>query len=232
MNQPHHNSGRLKNGLMIVKERFTNTIKNLSTWQRRFWLLALLNGAIIVTLLVFLLVTPPESDRLPDPTYQEELGAKFTVETTKSDLNDLINTYINEVLKTNQANFDVVVDEDIALNGELFAFGVPIPLRVTMDPVVMDNGDLVLKMNTLSLGRLDLPRGRILHYINRQVETPDWLYFDSENEQIYLAVTSIEVDSNLRFRVEALDLSSDSIIFTFTVPNSGAERDSDTTSSE
>jgi uncharacterized protein YpmS len=179
---------------------------------------------------VFLLATPPVSDSLPNPTYQEEVGAKFTVETTKRDLNDLINTYINQVLKTNQANFDVIVDEDIALNGELFAFGVPIPLRVTMDPVVMDNGDLVLKMNDLSLGLLDLPRGRILHYINRQVETPDWLYFDSENEQIYLAVTSIEVDSNLRFRVDALDLSTDSIIFTFTVPKNGV--DQDTTSAD
>ncbi|WP_246806734.1 YpmS family protein [Halolactibacillus miurensis] len=200
----------------------------MTTWHRRFILLALINGVLIVTLFVFLLLTPPVSDALPDPTYQEELGAKFTVETTKSDLNDLINTYINQVLKTNQANFDVIVDNDIQLNGELYAFGVPIPLRVTMDPVVMDNGDIVLKMNTLSLGLLDLPRGRILHYINRQVETPDWLYFDSENEQIYLAVTSIEIDSNLRFRVDALDLSTDSIIFTFTVPKSGV----DTTTNE
>ncbi|GEM03275.1 hypothetical protein HMI01_02630 [Halolactibacillus miurensis] len=213
---------------MIVKESFINSIKKMTTWHRRFILLALINGVLIVTLFVFLLLTPPVSDALPDPTYQEELGAKFTVETTKSDLNDLINTYINQVLKTNQANFDVIVDNDIQLNGELYAFGVPIPLRVTMDPVVMDNGDIVLKMNTLSLGLLDLPRGRILHYINRQVETPDWLYFDSENEQIYLAVTSIEIDSNLRFRVDALDLSTDSIIFTFTVPKSGV----DTTTNE
>ncbi|SFS47666.1 Uncharacterized protein YpmS [Halolactibacillus miurensis] len=211
-----------------MKESFINSIKKMTTWHRRFILLALINGVLIVTLFVFLLLTPPVSDALPDPTYQEELGAKFTVETTKSDLNDLINTYINQVLKTNQANFDVIVDNDIQLNGELYAFGVPIPLRVTMDPVVMDNGDIVLKMNTLSLGLLDLPRGRILHYINRQVETPDWLYFDSENEQIYLAVTSIEIDSNLRFRVDALDLSTDSIIFTFTVPKSGV----DTTTNE
>jgi uncharacterized protein YpmS len=215
---------------MIVKERLTNSIKKMTTWQRRFILLAVINGLLLVTFFVFLLATPPVSDSLPNPTYQEEVGAKFTVETTKRDLNDLINTYINQVLKTNQANFDVIVDEDIALNGELFAFGVPIPLRVTMDPVVMDNGDLVLKMNDLSLGLLDLPRGRILHYINRQVETPDWLYFDSENEQIYLAVTSIEVDSNLRFRVDALDLSTDSIIFTFTVPKNGV--DQDTTSAD
>lgn len=215
---------------MIVKERLTNSIKQMMTWQRRFILLAVINGGLLVTFFVFLLATPPVSDSLPNPTYQEEVGAKFTVETTKHDLNDLINTYINQVLKTNQANFDVIVDEDIALNGELFAFGVPIPLRVTMDPVVMDNGDLVLKMNDLSLGLLDLPRGRILHYINRQVETPDWLYFDSENEQIYLAVTSIEVDSNLRFRVDALDLSTDSIIFTFTVPKNGV--DQDTTSAD
>lgn len=208
-----------------MKERITNAIKKMTIWQRRFMLLAVINVVLIVTFVVFLLATPPVSDALPNPTYQEEEGAKFTVETTKHDLNDLINTYINQVLKTNQANFDVIVDEDIALNGELFAFGVSIPLRVTMDPVVMDNGDLVLKMNDLSLGLLDLPRGRILHYINRQVETPDWLYFDSENEQIYLAVTSIEIDSNLRFRVDALDLSSDSIIFTFTVPKSGVEQD-------
>ncbi|SFP05611.1 Uncharacterized protein YpmS [Halolactibacillus alkaliphilus] len=202
-----------------MKKSFIKTLKDMTKWQRRFILLIMFNIILIVSFFTFLLMTPPTSDQLPESSYIEERGARFKVETTKQDLNELINTYIDDVLKTDQANFDVIVDDNVKLIGELFAFGVPIPLNVTMDPVVMENGDLVLKMNELSLGLLNLPRGRILHYINRQVETPDWLYFDSENEQIYIAVTSIEVESNIRFKVESLDLSTDVIVFTFNVPS-------------
>lgn len=221
----HLKRRNFRNGMIYMKNKRMSTFKDMPIWQRRFIILAVINLSVIVTLISLLLINPPVSDKLPKPTYPESTGAAFTVEATKSDLNHLINTYINDVLKTNQGNFEVGVNEDIQLTGNLFAFGVPIPLNVRMDPVVMENGDLVLEMNEISLGLLKLPRDRILHYINRQVQTPDWLYFDSENEQIYLAVTSIEVDSNLRFQVNALDLSTDSIIFTFTIPESRKDID-------
>src|SRR5699024_11506604 len=117
---------------------------------------------------------------------------------TKEDLNELINDYLDHLLLADGADFTVHIDQDLHLYGSFIAFGVAIPLNIRMDPVVQPNGDLVLSVSEMSLGLLNLPKDRILNYINRQIDTPDWLYFDSENEQLYVAVTQIDIQSNFR----------------------------------
>ncbi|PXW92107.1 uncharacterized protein YpmS [Streptohalobacillus salinus] len=198
--------------------RIKTIIKQMTKWQWAFIGLLTLNFIILAGMMTLLVLSPPQSDLLPEPNYIEEPGASFTVNATKHDLNTLINDYLDQVLRSDQADFSVLIDEDFALSGTFTAFGIPVPLNVRMDPVVQANGDLVLEVNEMSLGLLNLPRDRILHYINRQVSTPDWLYFDSTNEQLYLAVTQIEIQSNFRFSVESLDLSDDDISFTFKIP--------------
>lgn len=168
------------------------------------------------------MATPPRSDTLPFPQSIDEPGAQFRVESTKADLNELINDYLDQVLLADNADFSIWIDEDVHLTGAFRAFGVPIPLNVRMEPVVQANGDLVLTMTEMSLGLLDLPSNRILHYINQQVETPEWLYFDSENEQLYVAITQIDIQSNFRFSLQELDLTDDRIAFLIKIPRAGA----------
>src|SRR5690625_5708658 len=86
------------------------------------------------------------------------------------------------ILGTLNAEFSVIMGMFL-LYGSWTVFGASIPITIEMDPVVQANGDLVLSISEMSLGLLNLPRDRILHYLNRQIATPDWLYFDSENEQ-------------------------------------------------
>lgn len=191
-------------------------------WKLNFYLLL---GVVLLTLsifAIFIFSTPPISDPLPNPIFIDEPGAEFKVEATKDDLNELINDYLDQVLLADSADFSVYIDQNILLYGSWTVFGASIPITIEMDPVVQANGDLVLSISEMSLGLLNLPRDRILHYLNRQIATPDWLYFDSENEQIYVAVTQIDIQSNFRFSVQELDLSDDSIAFLIKIPRAGA----------
>ncbi|WP_067842301.1 YpmS family protein [Amphibacillus sediminis] len=199
-----------------------NKNKKNRDWQLYFLILFSLN-IIVISIFIFLIFSSsPISDTLPAPQYiDDEPGAEFRVEATKKDLNELINDYLDQVLQADNAEFSVRIDEDVHLFGSFRAFGVPIPLNVRMDPEVQPNGDLILKQTEMSLGLLNLPRDRILHYINQQIKTPDWLYFDSENEQLYLAVTQIDIQSNFRFSVQELDLTDNVISFLIKVPRAG-----------
>ncbi|WP_440897866.1 YpmS family protein [Amphibacillus sp. Q70] len=191
-------------------------------WQLYFLILFGANLVIVTVFAIFIFSTPPKSDPLPTPNYIDEPGAEFKVESTKEDLNELINDYVDLVLSADESNFTVYIDEDIQLSGSFMAFGAAIPLNIRMDPVVQPNGDLVLMMTEMSLGLLNLPKDRILHYINRQIDTPDWLYFDSQNEQLYVAVTQIDIQSNFRFSVQELDLTDENISFLIKIPRAGA----------
>ena len=203
--------------------RIKTIVRQITKWQWAFIALLAVNIVFIISMITLFVTPPAQPDVLPTPTYREEPGASFNVTATKDDLNALINDYLDQVLQSDQADFNVRINEDFALSGNFTAFGIPVPLNVRMDPVVQANGDLVLKVNEMSLGLLNLPRDRILHYINRQVSTPDWLYFDTKNEQLYLAVTQIKIQSNFRFSVESLDLSDDDISFTFKIPEGDHE---------
>lgn len=191
-------------------------------WQLYFLILFGANLVIVAIFAIFIFSTPPKSDPLPTPIYIDEPGAEFKVESTKEDLNELINDYVDLVFLADESNFTVHIDQDLQLSGSFMAFGAAIPLNIQMDPVVQPNGDLVLSMTEMSLGLLNLPKDRILHYINRQIDTPDWLYFDSQNEQLYVAVTQIDIQSNFRFSVQELDLADENISFSIKIPRAGA----------
>ncbi|WP_017471097.1 YpmS family protein [Amphibacillus jilinensis] len=195
---------------------------NKKMYKRYFLMLLSVNLVLLMLFIVLILVSPPRSDVLPTPQYIDEPGAEFRVESTKEDLNELINDYLDQVLLADNAEFSVHIDQDVHLFGSFQAFGASIPLNVRMEPNVQANGDLILSMTEMSLGLLDLPSDRILHYINQQISTPDWLYFDSENEQLYVAVTQIDVQSNFRFSVQELDLTDDNISFLIKIPRAGA----------
>lgn len=190
-------------------------------WRLYFVILFGVNLFIITLFSILIFSSPPQSDSLPTPQYIDEPGAEFRVESTKEDLNELINDYLDQVLLAENADFSVHIDQDIHLTGSFGAFGASIPLNVRMDPNVLDNGDLVLNVSEMSIGLLNLPRNRILHYVNQQVATPDWFLFDAQNEQIYVAVTQIDIQSNFRFSVQELDLTDDDISFSIKVPRAG-----------
>lgn len=191
-------------------------------WQMYFLVLFGANLVLIAVISIFIFSTPPQSEPLPNPVFIDEPGAEFKVEATKEDLNQLINDYLGQVLLADSADFTIHIDQDLHLSGSFSAFGIPIPINIRMDPDVQANGDLVLLITEMSLGLLNLPKDRILHYFNRQVDTPDWLYFDSKNEQIYVAVTQIDIQSNFRFSVQELDLTDENISFSIKIPRAGA----------
>lgn len=191
-------------------------------WQMYFLILFGANLVIITVIAIFIFSTPPQSDPLPNPISVDEPGAEFKVEATKEDLNQLINDYLGQVIQADSANFSVQIDQDIHLYGTFSAFGVPIPINIRMDPDVQPNGDLVLLITEMSLGLLNLPKDRILHYFNRQVDTPAWIFLDSANEQIYVAVTQINIQSNIRFSMQELDLTDENISFSIKIPRAGA----------
>ncbi|MCZ0702525.1 uncharacterized protein YpmS [Natronobacillus azotifigens] len=194
--------------------------KKKRNWRLLFLSLLGINIFILIVIFILIFSPTPNQREIPDPNFtQDDPGAEFTIQSTKQDLNDLINNYLDQILVADNARFNVHIDEDVHLIGALTAFNTEIPLSIRMDPVVQPNGDLILKQTEMSLGLLHLPRNRIIHYVGMQVDTPDWLYFDSENEQIYLAISQVEIQDNMRIRVQELDLDNDSIHFRLRIPS-------------
>src|SRR5699024_1622137 len=93
-------------------------------------------------------------------------GSEFFVRTTKSNLNELVNAYLNKLLRNTEHRYYVILDEDVQLFGELPVFSSTVPLFINFEPLVQKNGDIVLKQKSISVGLLELPNKKIMGYVD------------------------------------------------------------------
>ncbi|WP_332694504.1 YpmS family protein [Halalkalibacter lacteus] len=194
-------------------------IRKKLTWKALFLSIAGMN-VLFLLLFLLLLLWPVSHSELSEKEFIEEIpGAEFTVHSSKQNLNDLVNGYVDKLLKDKNNKYTVAFDEDVHLVGSIEAFQTDIPISITLEPTVQENGDLVLEPTVMSLGLLNLPKKKILEYVRRNLETPEWIEIDPKNQLIYIAVTQMEVKSNFKVKVQQFDLKNDKISFRIKVPN-------------
>lgn len=187
-------------------------------WKHLFYALVILNGIIIISLVV-LIFWPVAKVYVPSSESKETgQSTEFTVQTTKENLNELVNAYLDKLLKNSKHQYSVSFDEDVHLEGELPAFSTTVPLSVHLDPEVEPNGDVVLKQKSISVGMLELPNKKIMEYLKKYLPMPSWVTVDPEEEEIYVAVTDMDIKSNFDLKLEHIDLEKNNLAFKISVP--------------
>ncbi|MBD8068767.1 YpmS family protein [Bacillus sp. PS06] len=195
-------------------------LKGKPTWKQLFLGLAGANGILFILFFV-LLLWPVSETEIPEKAFiEEEPGAEFTVTSSKQNLNELVNEYVDKFMKDQSDKYTVDFGgENVRLLGSIEAFQTDIPFSITLEPAVQENGDLVLYTSDMSLGLLQLPEKKILEYVKKELATPDWVNIDPSNQSIYIGVTQMDVKSNFKVKVQSFDLKNDQITFRIKVPN-------------
>lgn len=205
---------------MSEKRRRSENPSSNKKWKRLFYILAVTNIVIIIAL-VALIFWPVAKVHLPSADYEEGAqSTEFTVRTTKENLNELVNAYIDKLLKNSKHQYSISFDEDVHLEGELPVFSTTVPLSVHLDPEVQPNGDVVLKQKSISVGLLELPNKKIMEYIKKYLPMPSWVTVDPGEEEIYVAVTEMDIRSNFDVKLEQIDLEQNNLAFKIRIPYS------------
>jgi len=188
-------------------------------WRKRFFILAIINAVVFVGL-IFYLYSPVPSKKfdIREKQWETKTGTEFVIRTSKQNLNDLVNAYLDKLLSQTKQNFTVVLDEDVELYGELPVFSTTVPLLIRFDPNVQDNGDIALKQKSISVGQLKLPNKKIMQYVDRFLPTPEWIIIDPKEEEIYIKITEMDIQSNLDVKIEQFDLAKNNIAIRLRVP--------------
>lgn len=142
----------------------------------------------------------------------------FDLSTDKEDLNHLINLYLEEELGEDFEGYSVSVDENIDLAGTIDVLGFSVNFTLIMDPLVMENGDLQLKAESIQLGSFDLPLSLTMNVLSQQLELPEWIKVNSEEEYILVAFNEFELENGTYFEMDYIDLEEDDIRVTIFLP--------------
>src|SRR5690625_5249782 len=205
--------------MKVKKMNHSERTKKNKVWKKRFYLLLAINGIIIIGLAVYLYSPIPKKELdIASKQYESENSSQFVVRTTKQNLNNLVNAYLDKLLVNTDHVYSIHLDEDVQLFGELPLFSSTVPLLIHFEPIVQENGDLVLKQKSISVGQLQLPNKKIMQYIDKYLPTPEWVIIDPRNEEVYIEVTELDIKSNFKIGVEQFDVEANNISFKIEVP--------------
>ncbi|EMW0616979.1 YpmS family protein [Listeria innocua] len=190
--------------------------------KRNYWkwicltlisLLILLAGWLYVTVFV---LSPQEE---PTPSLiSNKSNIEFQTSTTKSDLNQLISSYIEDFSKEQDIGYKVFVANNVNFTAEAKIFGEPVELRLKFSPKVVDNGNIELSLTDMSVGALPLPVSYVMNYVNKNYKFPEWVTVLPKKEKIYLSLDKLKLKGDTKVRADTLNLKKDDISFTLLVP--------------
>lgn len=192
---------------------------NDNKWKKRFIALCVANAVVALFFLFYLYSPIPKTEiEKSGDAYKEENSSQFIVRTTKKNLNNLVNAYLDKLLADTAHQYTINLDDDVELLGELPLFTTTVPLLIHFEPLVQKNGDIILKQKSISVGLLQLPNKKVMRYIEKYLPVPEWVIINPREEEIYVKVTEMEIKSNFKIAVEQFDLEGNNIAFKINVP--------------
>ncbi|AJD91231.1 hypothetical protein JMA_19140 [Jeotgalibacillus malaysiensis] len=188
-----------------------------NVWKIMFF--GLLSVVLIsVAVIAYLLLRPVEGEQASaSPGTVPESRAEFEVITNREDLTIVANRFIEEELG-GSIDYSVLFDDRVRLNGEIPIFSTSIDFQMSFEANALENGNLLLTQENLSLGAIDLPVSSVLKFINDSYEFPEWVVMEPQNQQIVVQVTEIDVAQGLNVKTNQFDLENDEISFSIYVP--------------
>lgn len=184
--------------------------KGFNGWKWAFLILSgLLIGAVVWTLQQIQPVEVGEENTAP--VEQVDSDIILEVRTGRSELTRLTNTYLEQEMADEFVGFTFQLEEQAELHGEIEVFGFPIEFSLFLTPYVLENGNLQLRGDSINIGSLNLPVSFAMAQIGRQVDFPEWIAIDSDEQLIVVNLNEFQLDNGVRFSMSRIDLPEDDI---------------------
>jgi uncharacterized protein YpmS len=186
-------------------------------WKKMFILLIGINLVILLFLVISIYL--PGKDKIIQHTENTLQGyVPFLIHTEKNNLNEVINHYIKKEASGGPVNYQVVLGDEVELYGTIPLFKEEIQLKMTFVPTALENGDLVLKQNSLSIGQMQLPVTYVLKFIADRYRLPKGVIIQPNEKLVYISMQELKLKSDFKVRVETFNLTDNDISFQLYVP--------------
>ncbi len=165
-----------------------------------------------------LLFISTDQEPIPKITTSNTNDSEFVIQTSKKDLNKLINHYIEEEGLNGPVHYQVLLTDEVELYGEIKVFSQTMQLKMTFEPIALENGDLLLKQKVLSLGDVKLPASYILKLIGDAYKFPEWVILQPNDKEVYVALNKMKLNSGITVKAKSFDLVENNISMRMFVP--------------
>ncbi|SJZ84251.1 Uncharacterized protein YpmS [Pilibacter termitis] len=182
-----------------------------SIWKyATLFLLALMLG---VSLIVFLRITTTREVSLENKVAQAEKNFDIaTVQTDKAKLNTLINHILKEFQSKN-SSYSFYIDKEAVFEGEYNFLGSKVPIYIYFTPSANKDGNINLKVKTISAGTLSIPTATVMSFIQGANEFPEYVELNAKKEIVTIRLDKVELPNNLAVKAKLIDVVNDKFVF-------------------
>jgi uncharacterized protein YpmS len=186
-------------------------------WKKGFLLLLGIDLLIFI-LIISLVLTPTDETGKVKNSKSNKDTVSFKIKSNKNDLNQLINHYLKNEAADTPIDYQVRLGNEVELYGEIPFFSEKLKMKLTFVPNALENGDLLLKQKSISLGSLHLPVSTVLQFIRDNYKLPVGVDIRPSDKLVYVHMQQLKLKSDLKVEVDKFDLKKDDIAFTLIVP--------------
>ncbi|MBS7345728.1 MAG: YpmS family protein [Caryophanon sp.] len=186
----------------------------MNKWKVAFFTLF----AAVILVLAVLVALLFSGERVQLQPAQQHSGNVVMLQTTGPELEAIARYYLQDTITQSPVPFDFSITDAVNLTSELEIFGVAIPVAMSFDPVVHEDGNISLEQQAMNIGNLSLPPQYVLKLIGQAVQFPDWVTVQSTDSSIYIDLSRLNIDSGTRVRAKKLDLVANEIQIELIIP--------------
>lgn len=189
----------------------------MNPWKIGFFALAGIVIAAVAALILFI-GSPGESEPLPKAKEVQTPTNVLTVHSTKEDLQGIANTFIRKAMKGEPLPVTMEVRDEVILLSEMTVFSYTLPVQMHFNPVVQEDGNLILKQSSMEIGQLNIPPATVLKILRDSVALPPWMVVRPDEEELFIDLSRIPVSGNLQVKAKTFNLAEDDIILEIMIP--------------
>jgi len=187
-----------------------------NVWKMAFFTLV---GAILLTSgWLFWKVTGVNVDSGTKETtvVQKTEGISLNVSLDNAEISAVANEYLQA--SKEYAGYALEVTDSIALKGQAEIFGLPISFTLAGEPYATEEGNLQLKVDSISLGGLPLPRKESLAILADAIDFPDAISIEPEEETVIILLNTMQLPREMAIRLMNIDKQTKEYSLEVTIP--------------
>lgn len=157
---------------------------------------------------------------------REQAGevAHIKVEATRENAEHFIDQYLAQMNQDENFHYDINLQEDgLYVAGNVSYLGMTYPFEMQTTPEVLDNGNIQLNIESITVSNFELPRELILTILSTRDTFPDFIAINAEANYIGVNLTELTLDNGVSFGAEVIDLPADQLELSVYLPKDGLQ---------
>lgn len=194
-----------------------NSKDSMNIWKILFFSLL----AVILIPIIGLFLSRPKAEEIDTRDFivaNDDLS--ISIEVGVEDVESIANITLAQEAQNSDFQYALSLDEQARLLGQTAYLGIPFSFSVNMIPETLENGNVLLAIDEITLSGYELPQQLVLNILARQLELPDFVVFNPDDGYIGINFNQFQLDNGGRIQVDQFDLGEDTVQVTIHLPQS------------